>query len=243
MGCFFSVFLRDLMNTFCCGTPPQENQQYFPIMRFRAEIVLYGFGYDATSDDYKILKIDGNSPHVSPHMEPRLDSLAFVHGAFHWLGLSECIAMSDSGFTLVSFGVSNEAYGEIPLLERMCYVSNSMSDRLVISVLGGMLCFHSTHNPHGEGTFMLWVMKDYGVKESWTELFTIRETSIYPVRPIYRFGNGEVLLCCGLRFRYGSVFRTSKGPFGSWPQGYGDAYPSQEGFAYIESLIFPKLLT
>ncbi|XP_059309572.1 F-box/kelch-repeat protein At3g23880-like [Lycium ferocissimum] len=129
----------------------------------------YGFGYDATSDDYKILKIDGNSPHgdkvpyeiftlksgswrnignhptgnlfVSPHMEPRMVSLAFVHGAFQWLGLSECIAMSDSGFTVVSFGVSNEVYGEIPLLERMCYVSNSMSDRLVISVLGGCFAF------------------------------------------------------------------------------------------------------
>ncbi|KAM3328134.1 hypothetical protein P3S68_033596 [Capsicum galapagoense] len=163
------------------------------------------------------------------------DCLAFVHGTFHWFGLS------NYGSTIVSFNISNEVYGQIPLLERMrIYRKRYLENE--VSVLGGLLCFYSTANYQGEGTFNLWVMRDYGVKESWTNLYTIRDTDLYSTRPKYRFADGEMLL----RFRHlnrishGPIFGTSKGQyFGLWPQ----CDTSREGFAYTESLISPKLLT
>ncbi|WMV44964.1 hypothetical protein MTR67_038349 [Solanum verrucosum] len=71
-----------------------------------------------------------------------MDYLAFLHGALHWLG------MSLSGYyTTVSFNISNEVYGEVPLLEQMYHVFPSFRciDRGVL-VLRGMLCFHSMYN-------------------------------------------------------------------------------------------------
>ncbi|KAM3198795.1 hypothetical protein P3L10_004084 [Capsicum annuum] len=60
-------------------------------------------------------------------------------------------------------------------------------------------------------------MEDYGVKESWTELFTIQVAGFLLVIPKYRFSDGELLHCCrDLAFR--PVFRTSKGPLGLCPQ-------------------------
>ncbi|PHT30925.1 hypothetical protein CQW23_27262 [Capsicum baccatum] len=102
---------------------------------------MYGLAYDAASDDYKILKIDVTpvGPEVSNEIlalksgswkrvgkpsfrvlplsfgvQSGTDCLAFVHGTFHWVGLS------NYGSTIVSFNISNEVYGQIPLLERMC---------------------------------------------------------------------------------------------------------------------------
>lgn len=43
---------------------------------------------------------------------------------------------------MISFSISNELYGEIPLPERMRLVS--MHNRFDISVLEGMLCVYST---------------------------------------------------------------------------------------------------
>ncbi|KAG5594097.1 hypothetical protein H5410_035329 [Solanum commersonii] len=80
-------------------------------------------------------------------------------------------------------------------------------------------------------------MKDY-VKESWTNLFIILATNIQSAIPKYMFSDGEVLLCCEDLHRFSYVFRTSKGPFGLWPQ--SDVV--QNGFVYTESLILQKLI-
>ncbi|OIT37230.1 hypothetical protein A4A49_65028, partial [Nicotiana attenuata] len=257
------------MYTFCCSLSSaqlvEDEQKLDCPLNFKPSGCRI---YDVTSDDYKILKIDGNvlDKSIMPYeilelksgswrnigkhpdgrivmsslWDPVMYPLAFVHGAFHWLSAYQYMTRSSYGCYVVSFTVSNEVYGEIPVLERMCYVSNSGTDQLGISELGGMICFHSTHIHQGGCTFKLWVMKDYGVKESWTELLTIKETGLSSIRPKYMFVNGEVLLSCGRPLQYGTVFRTSTGPFGLSPQRY-DTY--QEGFAYTESLISPKLLT
>ncbi|KAF3675046.1 putative pentatricopeptide repeat-containing protein-like [Capsicum annuum] len=137
-----------------------------------------GVGYDSTSDNYKILMID-NAAHceilalksgswrkidkrpsgVSPVLSDTEDSGAFVHGAFHWLD-------SLLKNSLISFRISNEVYGEIPLPEGMSLVFN-VNCINGVSALEGMLCVYSTHIRRGIHTFKLWILKDYDVKESW----------------------------------------------------------------------------
>ncbi|XP_015166354.1 F-box/kelch-repeat protein At3g23880 [Solanum tuberosum] len=176
-----------------------------------------GMGYDATIDDYKILAIDlhdmcqevsveiltlkgGSWKKICKYpagihrvlgvKDCGMYSLAFVHGAFHWVGLSSHC------YTVISFNISNEVYGEIPLLEQMCNIYEARFIEHGVSVLGEMLCFSSTYYNPWRGMFKLWVMKDYGVKESWTELLTIRDDSdfFYSAKPIYMYADGEVLL-------------------------------------------------
>ncbi|WMV53043.1 hypothetical protein MTR67_046428 [Solanum verrucosum] len=166
-----------------------------PHPKSRPKYCVCGMGYDATTDDYKIVAIDlhetcqeitveiltlksGSWKEIWKYppgihrvigvKDCGMYSLAFVHGAFHWVGLSSHCC------TIVSFNISNEVYGEIPLLEHMCNIYKARFIEYGVSVLGGMLCFCSTYfNPWG-GMFKLWMMKEYGVKESWTELLTIR---------------------------------------------------------------------
>ncbi|XP_060171010.1 uncharacterized protein LOC132601987 [Lycium barbarum] len=162
-----------------------------------------------------------------------MDTLAFVHGAFHWLGLS----LKKS---VASFSSSSEVYGEIALPEGMHLISDMDYNEHGVSVLGGVLCVYSTHAHHGKYPFKLWVMKDYGVKESWNQLFTIQGNDLYSITPKYRFSDGDVLLHCihliGAIFilsrnqleRNGSVFKTSKESSGLWPQ--SDLKSIQNGF-------------
>ncbi|PHT26629.1 hypothetical protein CQW23_33764 [Capsicum baccatum] len=208
-----------------------------------------GLGYDSTSDDYKILKIDDTAhceiltlksgswrkidkrpAGVFPVLSATEDSLAFVHGAFHWLDLS-------LEKTLISFSISNDVYGEIPLPEGMSLVFN-MNRINGVSALEGMLCVYSTHIRRGIHTFKLWILKDYDVKESWNRLFTIQGTDHYSI-PKYKFSDGEVLLRCR-DLECGSVFKISKESSRLWPQSVSE--PIQDGFVYTEIIISPKLL-
>ncbi|KAG5573030.1 hypothetical protein H5410_062796 [Solanum commersonii] len=93
---------------------------------------------------------------------------------------------------MISFNISNEVYGEISLPKEICNISNVNYVRCV--VFEGMLCAYCNGQEGGLNTFKLWVMKDYGVKESWTKLFTIRKTHIFFVIPVDMFADGEVLL-------------------------------------------------
>ncbi|XP_049375488.1 F-box/kelch-repeat protein At3g06240-like [Solanum verrucosum] len=209
-----------------------------------------GLGYDSTSDDYKILKVGhqscsellslksgswrkiGKHPSgIYPVRSSTMDSLAFLHGAFHWLGLSlEYV---------VSLDISKEVYTEIPLPDGMFMVSDVGHIQHGVSVLGGMLCVHSTQSHPWNYNFKFWVLKDYGVKEPWNQLFNIRSTYLYAIIPEYMFSDGEVLLRCRHLGR-GCVFQTSKELSGLWLRSAPE--DMDDGFVYTESLISPKLL-
>ncbi|MCD9561146.1 hypothetical protein HAX54_020120 [Datura stramonium] len=96
------------------------------------EFSLYGLGYDSTINDYKVVRIDeyidaseeilvlksGSWKKIDESSyrsrgwllasRYNMDGLAFVHEALHWLGC-------DPTDTVVSFNISNEMCGEIPL--------------------------------------------------------------------------------------------------------------------------------
>ncbi|MCD7466073.1 hypothetical protein HAX54_002423 [Datura stramonium] len=122
--------------------PSTGESMALPHPNFPQRSCVFGLGYDATSDDYKILAVNLNDMgqeasgeifalksgswkkicqypadihRLIGFKDCGMNSLAFVHGAFHWVGLSGC-------YTIVSFNISNEVYGEIPLPEHMCNI-------------------------------------------------------------------------------------------------------------------------
>ncbi|KAK4707517.1 hypothetical protein R3W88_028442 [Solanum pinnatisectum] len=155
-----------------------------------------------------------------------VDFLTFVHAAFHWISISRNYAV------VVSFSISNEVYGEIPLPEEI----SVPRDVFGVTVLDGMLCVHSNSRyDQSNRTIKLWVLKEYGIKESWIPLLSIEDPYIVIAIPKYRFADGEVLFRCGV----GGSLRTRSGPFGAWPR----CDTLLDAHAFTESLISPRSLT
>ncbi|KAM3201545.1 hypothetical protein P3L10_033908 [Capsicum annuum] len=187
----------------------------------------YGFGYDSTSVDYKILRTCSVSTEILALKDSSWRKIdKHLHG------------VRDSLFSTSSLAfVHEEMYGEIPVSTEIL-LSFVGYNYVGISVLGGMLCVNS-------GT-------DYGVEESWIALLTIEDPAIHRLLPKYRFADGEVLIYFayipsgGVRLTLlrkkipsgGAVFRTASGPFVSWLQA-----GLLNGENFTESLISPKSLT
>ncbi|XP_045822475.1 F-box/kelch-repeat protein At3g23880-like [Trifolium pratense] len=107
----------------------------------------------------------------------------YVSGTINWLvfiGIKWFIA---------SFDLGNECYREVLLPDDSSKVDKN---KLSLSVLRDCLCLIS-----GED---VWIMKEYGNKESWTKLFTIsymrdpRASSYSYIKAIYVLENEQVLL-------------------------------------------------
>ncbi|KAM1148657.1 hypothetical protein ACFX2B_029034 [Malus domestica] len=117
---------------------------------------------------------------------------AFLHGAQHWApyDLSE--------FSIYSFNFEREKFRLLPpptlspgLLEAM---HKWYSEYLHLGQLGGclLLCVHDKLSTKLE----FWVMKDYGVQQSWTKILVIENLSTlcFGYMPIKFLSNGETLI-------------------------------------------------
>ncbi|XP_060193500.1 F-box/kelch-repeat protein At3g23880-like isoform X1 [Lycium barbarum] len=215
-----------------------------------------GLGYDSTSGGYKILKIHTNidrpgeilalksSSWRNIDKHPRgicneieaMQSLPIVNEAFHWIGIFGSHSVVSRNYLVVSFSISSEVYGEIPLPEQI--LCSKAKIIIGVSVLEGMLCVYSNSYLQRKAALKLWVLKDYGVKESWTTLLTIEGPWIDKAMPKYRFADGELLFWCLSHKCTGHAFRTSRGPFRLWPR----CDILQTGITFTESLISPKSL-
>ncbi|XP_049383070.1 F-box/kelch-repeat protein At3g23880-like [Solanum stenotomum] len=211
----------------------------------------YGLGYDSTSDDYKVLRIDKDgsaldeivalksgswrkiySPSVRPVGDVSLlygkECLPFVNGAFHWLGIEE---------SMMSLNISDETYKRIPLHKNMSLYLESVTIEEGLSVLGSMICLFNRNDI----TFNLWMMKEYGVQESWIKLLTLPCNGAFSIIPIYSFSDGKVLLryeCPDELRGMKVIYRTCDHRIWSF-----DIDPLSfilSGFVYMESLINPR---
>ncbi|PRQ50270.1 putative F-box domain, galactose oxidase/kelch, beta-propeller, F-box associated interaction [Rosa chinensis] len=172
---------------------------------------VYGFGFDAERDDYKIVKMvyEGHS-RASPEVElyslnsrswrsitaasPKYEiartmwSQVFVNGFIHFIGY--CMEGEAFGNVVLGFDVCEEVFHEIKLPKDLA----SEVPNMVISVIGKSLAVQHYDSKHK--CCNVWVMREYGVVESWTKQCTIdfltqnfRVTKVLGSRK-----NGEFLL-------------------------------------------------
>ncbi|XP_026450724.1 F-box protein CPR1-like [Papaver somniferum] len=178
----------------------------------------YGFGYDALSQDYKYVRIVGRSSSTQGNSEvdvysSKLDSWKriqhipyiisngqsvsapglFYNGALHWIAKSY---LGNSRKVLIALDIGNESVQEIPQPENLDV--GNFGAYTYVNVLNkclGMLC-----SSHMDG-YEVWMMKDYGVRESWTKLYKIPTLinvksvqSVQYLRKMEYIKNGEILL-------------------------------------------------
>ncbi|KAM7503030.1 hypothetical protein LguiB_001934 [Lonicera macranthoides] len=163
-----------------------------------------GFGYLPATNDYKIVRVVylrlPDSDKVPPEVEiyelstdswrnvnagdfscviRERASQAFLNGAVHWAGFY------NSENLIVSFDMGSETFGAM-------MVPNGLQNewRLCVSTFGESLSL--IHD--GDNFCCIWVMKEYGVANSWTKLITIDHEQHVIWRPVFFRENGDILL-------------------------------------------------
>ncbi|XP_009619458.1 F-box/kelch-repeat protein At3g23880-like [Nicotiana tomentosiformis] len=206
----------------------------------------FGFAYDEFQDDYKVVgvfpiyryvhlcrievkiyNLKSNSWRSIDDFKGRLllddHSGKLVNGKLYWL---------DRGWNIVSIDLTDEKWAEV---EQPC--SFKKCDFLSLGVFRSDLsAFCNEAWTHVD----VWVMKEYGVKESWEKIFTIKspvDSTGNRFHPLILMSNeGEILLQFGSRFtNYNSKDDSIK---------YLDVTnfaPSLEAQIYVKSLVCPFL--
>ncbi|KAI8566692.1 hypothetical protein RHMOL_Rhmol02G0062000 [Rhododendron molle] len=203
-------------------------------------------GYDKFTDDYKLVLVFNGGSNTDyrrnkvvvyairadsrrrladcPHSIPKAGKGKFVSGALHW-------TVSDgSNELIVSLDLAKETYGEVsqPDYNRDGFLST-------FDVLSGYLCMLCKYP---RARVDLWVMKEYGKRESWTKLVAIHDVT-HPLygeyfTPSCILNNGDMLMvvkACLVRYS------PNDGTF-SYPKIHG-FFPYCDAYPYIESLVSP----
>ncbi|CAJ2638486.1 F-box/kelch-repeat protein [Trifolium pratense] len=145
---------------------------------------MYGFGYDRYNDNYKVVAIscyDSGKTKVNVHtmgtncwrriqefpsgVVPVGESGKFVGGTVNWLASENGVELNSSSLCIVSLDLGNESYQKI--LQPDYGDVNVVS--LTLGELRDCLCIFA----RGKSFVDVWLMKEYGKKESWNKLFTI----------------------------------------------------------------------
>ncbi|XP_058775511.1 F-box/kelch-repeat protein At3g23880-like [Vicia villosa] len=175
----------------------------------------YGFGYHSVAADhyYKVVVVLWKGCCGAPKTQVKLNTLGtniwknidefpfgtvphpkksgkYVSGTINWLASSR---HRSSPHFIVSLDLGNESYQKLLLPPDYAEVNTNSFLALTLDVFRDCLCIISGHDHD------VWLMKEYGKKESWTKLFTISykqdpSLSFFLEKVIYVFEDGQVLL-------------------------------------------------
>ncbi|XP_041991391.1 uncharacterized protein LOC121742343 [Salvia splendens] len=211
--------------------------------------ITYAFGYDEIHNDYKVVEFFGamrntgvyetgvkvysmrtNSWKVLSNW-PGRDTFGgpgkFLNGAIHW---SVCDFDRAADWVIVSHDLATDTFTEIPL---PTFHDNDV--RVEVHVLRGCLAVHCEHNILMD----VWVMKEYGNRESWTKVVSIpffldfRDHLFIRPCPLFFSEDGKILIDYGSTIR---VYDPSNELFHHFSTTF-----EVEAITYIESLVSPDL--
>ncbi|GMI96162.1 hypothetical protein like AT3G23880 [Hibiscus trionum] len=177
---------------------------------------VYGFGFVASEDDYKVVRVfcysnktveDGYMGLVTvyslrdnywrriddmPYRAPANQVMKHVDGTLNW---SAYRGRDTGSYIIVSLDLAHETYREVM---QPCY-GDDEADRRILGVLDGCLCLLCDY--WRRSCADLWVMKEYGKRESWTLLVSLSCNAVPRNAcfgtPLFVSGSGEIWLCFG----------------------------------------------
>lgn len=173
---------------------------------------VYGFGYDSATDDYKLVSIsyfvDLHNRSFDSHVKiytmrtdvwKTLPSMpyalccartmgVFVSGALHWVVTRDL--EPESRDLIVAFDLRFEVFREVALPGTV----DGKFD-MDVALLRGMLCIIENRGSDG---FDVWVMREYGLHDSWCKMFTVgqpRDVKLMKsLKPLGYSRNGDKVL-------------------------------------------------
>ncbi|KAF9588763.1 hypothetical protein IFM89_015490 [Coptis chinensis] len=171
-------------------------------------VLLPGFGFDHSIKQFKVvqmfywcnkyngLAIEAQVLTLGPNSWRNLKnvpeeicvrhSTVVVNGSVHWL--------TNGTHSILSFDLETENFGYLATPQLACLVTGYEIVTLRIMNLEGCLAItDSSYYDHID----VWIMKDYGVKESWSKVVSIRNAvEFVTILPISLGKNGEIILLC-----------------------------------------------
>lgn len=169
----------------------------------------FGFGFDPLTNDYKVVRVVYRVKNFCYVFPPEVEvyelrthswrrgisdgefsyciakhtQQAFLNGAVHWIGYNPKVSVGVFRNSIVLFNMKTESFGTM-----MVPGSVELEPRLSVTLVGESLSLINTSC----FTFSAWVMKKYGVVNSWTKIFEIKLGSLQG--PLRFRGNSDVLM-------------------------------------------------
>jgi F-box interacting protein len=168
------------------------------VMRGGGHEASIGFGYDAVTNDYKVVRlVTLSDQHQKFHEWPTLFQVyslatgswsrlrsdlppcqlfgcpaqAFVNGALHWSAI--CRRNDAFNYFVLTFDVGSEVFREI-MLPKSLKCDPSLALRISVSGDGKSIAiFTDWRKSHSDYFLDIWVMKEYCVEKSWTKLMIL----------------------------------------------------------------------
>ncbi|KAF9592973.1 hypothetical protein IFM89_019277 [Coptis chinensis] len=196
-----------------------------------------GFGHDPLTNTYKVVRVDitySKRTDVSIDVNDckilvytlgtkewrRIETTCrfstsggrvYVNGALHWFTMADYCRWDDKHYfykCIMAFNIGREELYEVPNVHRYHASKTKTTDRTHhLAVLQGCLSKITLYSDKGFTNTDIWLMKDYGVKDSWTKLLSIA----FPVevgckiKPLVVRQQGGILL--EPKIRYGDKKR------------------------------------
>ncbi|KAF9600215.1 hypothetical protein IFM89_005039 [Coptis chinensis] len=199
--CFMKYFFSS--EDMYLWNPTTGDLRIIPNIPTGYSVCVFGFGFHKATKEYKLVSINldlrfirvytlgigswRTLDKISYNIIPATSSNVLVSGALRWISRGD-----HDRYLIVSFDLRDEVIHEISLPNNIyqCDFANAFAE------LGGLLCLLSC--PLNDRVDV-WVMKEYGMVNSWTQQFTIKGStgcgSLKHMRPLGSGKNGDFLLC------------------------------------------------
>ncbi|XP_050208854.1 F-box protein CPR1-like isoform X1 [Mercurialis annua] len=249
------LFLRD--SDYILRNPSISRSLTLPKPKLNHGEEFCGLGFDSTTNDFKVLRLLcgcekprpvvqaevysvnagswKNISHITPkyeipyHILFKPQCIPFVNGALHLIAYD---GRGDKGISLVLvFDVKHEIFREI-LLPRC--LQKAPSDMLFVIAYGQSIAVVHIYDTAIRND--VWVMKEYGVYDSWTNLGKLQNETDKSSVAMFLRKNGQLMIDSG----FGEIFS-----FDFATQTFVDLFPDLEEmrdncpatvFSYIETL-------
>ncbi|KAK9012594.1 hypothetical protein V6N11_040639 [Hibiscus sabdariffa] len=187
---------------------------YLPISNLIPQTSALGFGYDAKTHHCKVVRIvsyweERSGSDLPHHSRVEVYSLAtgswkeidvkvpahvwyspcfetYFNGAFHWYAID-----NNRNEVILSFHMGNEEFRVIPMPSVLPLYDHSLCRSLL--VWNGCIALVIYPREGTEKSFEIYVMKEYGVRESWTKILTIGPLTKVEM-PLAFWKNDEILM-------------------------------------------------
>ncbi|KAK8673612.1 hypothetical protein V6N13_111936 [Hibiscus sabdariffa] len=187
---------------------------YLPISNLIPQTSALGFGYDAKTHHCKVVRIvsyweERSGSDLPHHSRVEVYSLAtgswkeidvqvpahvwyspcfetYFNGAFHWYAID-----SNRNEVILSFHMGNEEFRVIPMPSVLPLYDHSLCRSLL--VWNGCIALVIYPREGTEKSFEIYVMKEYGVRKSWTKILTIGPLTKVEM-PLAFWKNDEILM-------------------------------------------------